>query len=87
MVDENDDEFIDEEGRPVLTKALLLNMFKKDKKQYYETFECNYTLYLNRKGYPELRNMNLFPKLKCLYFIANGKYFQILIDLMNISFL
>ena len=55
-----------------LTRKYLLDMFKKDWRQYYRTFELNEKLYLHYKGFEKIENMHLFPDLKCVYFEGNG---------------
>jgi len=55
-----------------VTRKYLLDMFKKEWRQYYRTFELNEKLYLHYKGFEKLENMHLFPDLKCLYFEGNG---------------
>jgi len=68
--DENNDD--DEFGPKRITRKWLLEFFKKDWKTYYRTFELNERLYLHYKGFSELRCMELFPELKCIYFEGNG---------------
>ncbi len=47
-------------------------MCKSHGNLYYHTPELNDILYLNCKGFRELKNFDLFPGLKCLYFQTNG---------------
>ena len=47
-------------------------MLKNNQNLYYTTPEVNDQLYLHFKGYKEIRNMQMFPNLKCLYFEGNG---------------
>lgn len=49
-----------------------MDLFKKEWKLYYRTFELNEKLYFHYKGFEKLENMHLFPDLKCLYFEGNG---------------
>lgn len=65
----------EEEKRPILTQAYLKHMCKSDQKTYYSTPEVNDVLYLQDKGFKYIRNMDMFPDLKCLYFLRNGKCF------------
>ena len=62
---------MDESGCPVLTEAYLKKFLNRNLNLYYGTPEVNDCLYLHRKGFKELKNMHLFPNLKCLYFEAN----------------
>lgn len=73
MVDRFDDEPQQEEdGSPVLSKRFILDLFKKEWRKYYRTFELNEKLYFHFKGFSYIKNMDLFPNLKCLYFEGNG---------------
>ena len=77
-VDENVIYLKDEvEKRPILTKAYLQHMCKNDQKTYYVTPEVNDVLYLQMKNFKYIRNMEMFPDLKCLYFNQNGKSIEI----------
>jgi dynein assembly factor 1 len=59
-------------GGPRCTKKWILDLFKKEWKLYYRTFELNEKLYFHYKGFERIENMHLFPELKCLYFEGNG---------------
>lgn len=73
-VDENVIFLKDEvEKRPILTRAYIEHMCKNDQKTYYATPEVNDVLYLQNKNFKYIRNMDMFPDLKCLYFNQNGK--------------
>ena len=72
LINENSEES-DENGRPILTQAVLKRMLKKKQNGYYQSMDLNEVLHLHKQGYKNLRNMELFPNLKCLYFDGNGK--------------
>jgi hypothetical protein len=57
---------------PRCTKKWIDELFKKEWKLYYRTYELNEKLYFHYKGFEKLENMHLFPELKCLYFEGNG---------------
>lgn len=71
-VDESTVHLKDEDGRAILTRAYLENLCKSDQRTYYATPEVNDCLYLHHKAFKYVRNMDMFPKLKCLYFNTNG---------------
>ena len=70
--DETDDEARDENQCLVLTEKHIMKLLKNNQNLYYTTPEVNDQLYLHFKGYKEIRNMQMFPNLKCLYFEGNG---------------
>lgn len=69
---DSEDENGQNAGGPRCTKKWILDLFKKEWKLYYRTFELNEKLYFHYKGFEKIENMNLFPELKCLYFEGNG---------------
>jgi len=71
-INEDDDESKDADGRPVLTQGVIKNIIKKGGQMYYKTLEINDVLHFHMKGFQEIRNMDLFPNLKVLYFNGNG---------------
>ena len=66
------DEERDQNGARRCTRKWILELFKKEWKQYYRTFELNEKLYFHYKGFQKIENMQLFPELKCLYWEGNG---------------
>ena len=63
----------EEDNRPILTRAYLINLCKTNQNLYYTTPEINDVLYLQEKNFKFIRNMHMFPDLKCLYFHRNSK--------------
>jgi hypothetical protein len=55
-----------------MTEEFLINMLKNNKRLYIATPECNEILYLHQKGFKVMKNLEMFPDLKCLYFEGNG---------------
>jgi hypothetical protein len=66
------DEQNDQNGARRCTRKWILELFKKEWKMYYRTFELNEKLYFHYKGFEKIENMELFPDLKCLYWEGNG---------------
>ena len=64
----------EEEKRPILTQAYIKHMCKNNQNIYYSTPEVNDVLYLQEKNFKYIRNMDMFPDLKCLYFLRNCKF-------------
>lgn len=61
-----------ENGARRCSRKWILELFKKEWKLYYRTFELNEKLYFHYKGFEKIENMELFPELKCLYWEGNG---------------
>jgi hypothetical protein len=61
-----------ENGARRCSRKWILELFKKEWKLYYRTFELNEKLYFHYKGFAKIENMELFPDLKCLYWEGNG---------------
>jgi hypothetical protein len=54
------------------TQKWIMDLFKKEWKMYYRTFELNEKLYFHYKGFEKIESMELFPELRCLYWEGNG---------------
>lgn len=63
-----DEEQQEENGCPTFSKKYIHKMLKDAGNLYYPYPELNDTLWLNHKGFTSIRNMNLFPGLKCLHY-------------------
>ena len=70
--DSSDNEPYD--NRPGIARCTvkwIKDLFFKEWKTYYGTFELNERLYFPYKGFERIENMELFPALKCLYWEGN----------------
>ena len=59
-------------GNQAFSKKWILNMLKEHGNLYFPYPEHNETLWLNHRGFNSIRNMHLFPELKCLHYQCNG---------------
>jgi Leucine-rich repeat (LRR) protein len=62
----------EEDGSLALTNKYLWNLIQTDKRLYYRCPELNEKLYLHYKGFHNIKNLEQFTDLKCLYFEGNG---------------
>ena len=67
--DSSDNE--EQRGYRRCTVKWIKDLFFKEWKQYYGTFELNERLYFHYKGFDKIENMHLFPLLKTLYWEGN----------------
>jgi len=58
LINENEDNERDEYGNPIFTIGYIKKMCKSNGNLYYHTHELNDILYLNCKGFRELRNFD-----------------------------
>lgn len=60
------------DGAPKFSLKYIKKMLYENSHMYYHVPENNDILYLNSKGLTVIRNMNMFPNLRCLFYEANG---------------
>ena len=61
-----------EDGSLNLTNKYLRDLFRKEPRRYYRTPCLNDKLFLHYKGFSNVKNLEQFINLKCLYFEGNG---------------
>lgn len=72
MEEHHEEEPFEEDESPILTNKFLREMIKKEPRKYYRTAYLNDKLFLHYKGFHNIKNLEQFTDLKCLYFEGNG---------------